>query len=81
MAPDDRHGWIPAHHATGVMSGMTEAGGFGFGLDFTDYRPVLRSLGEGGSLITVFYPHTPLLPYHHTGLTPRYSFPEVALRR
>ena len=44
---------------------MTEAGGlgFGFGLDFTDYRPVLRSLGEGGSLITVFYPLTLILPY------------------
>jgi len=45
---------------------MTEAGGFGFGLDFTDYRLVLRSLGEGGSLITVYYPHTPLLPYSYT---------------
>jgi len=23
-ARDDKHGWIPAHHAAGVMSGMTK---------------------------------------------------------
>jgi len=40
-ASDDKQGWIPAHHAIGVMSGMTEYAGV---VRFSPIPPYLHTV-------------------------------------